>query len=298
MRISVIFNPAARGEKARRLRHFLEGLAHECTLEPTAGPGDARALARQAVRDGFDTIVGAGGDGTLNEVVNGIGDEPGGLDRVAFGVLPMGTANVFARELRLPLRPSHAWEIIRGGAQRQLDLIQADYHEAGRPVRRLAVQLAGAGLDARATQLVEWESKKRIGFLAYILAGFKGLCEAQPIITATVGESIAQGELVLMGNGRRYGGPFVAFPRADPRDGLLEIRVFPKADWRTAAACGWGVLTGRLGTAGRTEDFRASSVTLTASHAVPLELDGEAVGELPARLSILPQRLRVWVPAG
>ena len=104
MRACVIFNPVARGDKARHFRAHLDAVGHAATLLQTSGPGDATRLAAQAVREGFDTIVAAGGDGTLNEVVNGMASEPRGLDGARLGLLPLGTVNVFARELEIPAR--------------------------------------------------------------------------------------------------------------------------------------------------------------------------------------------------
>ena len=96
-KICVVFNPTARGDKARRFRKSLEELRERCVLKPTDAAGAARRLAAEAVQEGFSTIVAAGGDGTLNEVLNGIGDVEGGFERTRLGVLPLGTINVFAR---------------------------------------------------------------------------------------------------------------------------------------------------------------------------------------------------------
>ena len=109
----MIFNPAARGEKARRFRRQLDVVGVDCAFKATTAPGDARRLAAEAVRDGFDLIAAAGGDGTVNEVLNGIGDAPDGFARARLGVLPLGTVNVFARELKIPLRIERAWEVLQ-----------------------------------------------------------------------------------------------------------------------------------------------------------------------------------------
>ena len=107
--IALIFNPAARGEKARRFRELLGQLGMECTLLETTGPGSASTLAAQAIRDGYRTIVASGGDGTVNEVVNGLAKVRDGLGQVKLGILPLGTMNVFARELGIPLPARRAW---------------------------------------------------------------------------------------------------------------------------------------------------------------------------------------------
>src|SRR4051812_27646176 len=105
----VVFNPTARGDKARRFRSQLDKIATESTLKLTTRAGDARRLASEAVDEGFETIVAAGGDGTLNEVLNGIGDSRGGFEKCRLGVLPLGTVNVFAREMAIPAELEQAW---------------------------------------------------------------------------------------------------------------------------------------------------------------------------------------------
>src|SRR5437773_8109408 len=122
MRICVIFNPAARGEKAKRFRNHLDTLSTKCALKPTFAAGAGRTLAAEAVREGFEVIVAGGGDGTVNEVLNGIGDYPGGFARARLGVLPLGTVNVFAREIGMPLSLRRAWEVIRRGRESAIDL--------------------------------------------------------------------------------------------------------------------------------------------------------------------------------
>ena len=115
MRPCVIFNPVAKGDKARRFRDSLESFAADCVLKKTNAAGDARRLATEAIHEGFDLIIAAGGDGTLNEVLNGLGDAPDGFTRACLGVLPLGTVNVFARELGIPLQPEFAWKVIQIG---------------------------------------------------------------------------------------------------------------------------------------------------------------------------------------
>src|SRR5947208_2966613 len=146
MRICVIFNPAARGEKANRFREHLGTLSAQCSLKPTYAAGAGRALAAEAVREGFQQIVAAGGDGTVNEVLNGIGDEPDGFTRACLGVLPLGTVNVFAKELGMPGNLSAAWAILQRGKETLIDLPEAEFKVEGKTERRAFAQMAGAGL--------------------------------------------------------------------------------------------------------------------------------------------------------
>jgi YegS/Rv2252/BmrU family lipid kinase len=296
VRTCVIFNPAAQGEKARRFRRHLDAIGRESSLKQTAGAGDARRLAAEAVAEGFETIVAAGGDGTLNETLNGIGDAPNGFERARLGVLPLGTVNVFARELALPTRMDAAWAAIRQGRDTRIDLPVVEFRAGGASQRRWFAQLAGAGLDARAIELVHWPLKKKIGPLAYVVAGLKALMGAQSKITVDGGGRTATGELVLIGNGRLYGGAYQVFPQADLRDGLLEVCVFPRVNWFTLAHCGPTLLLRKRLPASSVATFQAESLSLTSPSPAPLEADGELIGHLPAVCSLRHRGLRVIVP--
>ena len=293
MPICVIFNPAACGEKANRFRRQLDAIAAHCALKATAAPGDARRLAAEAVNDGFDLIVAAGGDGTVNEVLNGIGSAQNGFDRARLGVLPLGTVNVFARELKIPLQVERAWEVVQYGREIKIDLPRVEFSADGVRQKRCFVQLAGAGLDARAIELLDWQHKKKIGPLAYVIAGLKALREKKPEIMVRADGQNFSGELVLIGNGRFYGGSFGIFPSADLRDGLLDICIFPQADWLTMLRCVPGFLARQKLPEKIVRRFRAASFELSSDSPAAFELDGEWAGNLPATFSIERERLRI-----
>jgi YegS/Rv2252/BmrU family lipid kinase len=300
VRICVIFNPAARGNKARHFRHQLDAIGSQCALKATTAPGDARRLAAEAVADGFDLIVAAGGDGTVNEVLNGLGDAPDGFERARLGVLPLGTVNVFARELKIPSHLERAWEVLRRGNETKIDLPRVEYSANGKNERRYFAQLAGAGFDARAIELVDWQHKKKVGPLAYVIAGVKALREKKPQITARedarpTGQHFT-GELVLIGNGKFYGGPFEIFPAADLRDGLLDVCVLPRADWLMLLRCAPGFAARRKLPEKLARRFRAAAFELSSDATASFELDGELAGKLPVKFSAERGRLRVVVP--
>lgn len=296
MRTCVIFNPTARGEKAKRFRRHLDAIGAQSALKLTAAAGDARRLAAEAICEGFEVVVAAGGDGTLNEVLNGFNDVPDGFERARLGVLPLGTVNVFARELAIPTKLDAAWAAIGRGCETRIDLPVVAYQANGTQRQCCFGQLAGAGLDARAIELVQWPLKKKIGPLAYIVAGLKALLGGQSRITAAGGAHSVSGELVLIGNGRRYGGEFQIFPRADLRDGLLDVCVFPRVNWLTLARCGPRLLLRGTLPPSVAQAFQAESLTLSSPSRTPLEADGELVGQLPAIFSVQRCRLRVIVP--
>jgi YegS/Rv2252/BmrU family lipid kinase len=296
VRKCVIFNPAARGEKARRFRRNLEAIGTQSTLRQTTAGGDARRLAADAVREGFEVVVAAGGDGTLNEVLNGIGDVPDGFERARLGVLPLGTVNVFAQELGISASLEAAWNTIQRGHEARIDLPWVEFEANGVATRRCFAQMAGAGLDARAIELVKWQIKKLIGPVAYVLAGLHAMLHASAKITATDGSRHEPGELVLIGNGRLYGGKYRLFPNADLRDGLLEVCVFPRVNWLVLARCSPGLLLNGTLPASTVQMFQSETFTLTSSSPAPLQVDGELIGHLPATFSIQRSRLRVMVP--
>jgi YegS/Rv2252/BmrU family lipid kinase len=237
-----------------------------------------------------------GRHGTVNEVLNGLGDAPDGFARTCLGVLPLGTVNVFARELALPLRIEQAWEVLQRGREKRIDLPRVEFSENGIRRQCYFAQLAGAGFDARAIELVDWSHKKKIGPLAYVIAGLKALRERQPKITVRTGGQSVPGEFVLVGNGRFYGGSVSAFPQADLRDGLLDICILPRLNWWTLTRCVPGLLTSRKPPASIAQFIQAAKFDLAGEPKTAFELDGEWVGHLPATFSVERERLRVVVP--
>jgi len=296
VRVCVIFNPTARGHKAVRFSQLLAAIATEATLKHTTSPHDARRLATQAIAEGFDTVIAAGGDGTVNEVLNGMGDTPDGFVRARLGVLPLGTVNVFARELGIPRQPDAAWNCLRRGRERCIDLPMVESGGTGQPRRTYFAQLAGAGLDARAIELVSGALKNMIGPLDYIVAGLKAMGETHPQIMVSDGIRSIAGQLVLVGNGRLYGGTFRIFPSADFGDGLLDVCVFPKVNWPTLVRCGVSLLLRSKLPESRVQRLRPASFTITGESSTRFEVDGELAGALPTRFRVQSQGLRVLVP--
>ena len=296
MSTCIIFNPTARGEKAKKFREHLEKARGNWILKPTSAPGTARTLATEAVREGFRTIVAAGGDGTLNEVLNGIGDAPGGFQSARLAVLPLGTINVFARELRLPLDLQKIWPVLQDADESRIDLGCAEYQTARGPERRYFAQLAGAGFDARSVELVNWEWKKKVGPAAYVMAGLQALASAQPKINVVCGSEKQAAELVLFGNGRFYGGNFPIFHKGDLQDGLLDAVIFPRVDWQSLPGHLLNFVRGAMFKEGGNIYLQGREFYLTCPQRATLQLEGELVGELPARIFVAPKALRVVAP--
>ena len=292
----VIFNPTARGDKARHFRAHLGDLAPGCTFRPTTRAGEAPLLAAAAVAEGFDTIVAAGGDGTVNEVVTGISRAPDGLRRVRVGIVPLGTVNVIARDLKIPRALKPAWNVVSNGTERVVDLAEIEFQTARGAEQRCIIQLAGAGLDARAVELVSWSLKKKFGPLAYIWAGVGAMRERHPQITITSGAETHRAQFVLLGNGRYYGGAFRVFPQARMDDGRFDLCLIERVSWFALVRFAWGIVTNRLEHQSGFRHLQSAQFTLTSNARVPLEIEGDAVGHLPATCRVLPRALRVLVP--
>jgi YegS/Rv2252/BmrU family lipid kinase len=281
----VILNPAARSEKASRLLERIRELSGGAPVRLTSEAGDASRIAAEAVRDGVEVIIAAGGDGTLNEVVNGIGNAP-----VRLGILPVGTMNVFATELGIPHgNLERAWGIIEQGKVVAVDLPKAnDTH---------FIQLAGVGLDAEVVRKTTADSKKALGPLSYLLTLVQVAAHKPPrVVVETEGGRIREGSFVLIGNGRLYGGPFPVFKRASLNDGLLDVLVFQNQTHWDVVRYFQAIAFGTHPELPDVEYFQTSSIKVTSSADVPVELDGEVAGMLPCLFSVEPQKLRVMAP--
>jgi diacylglycerol kinase (ATP) len=281
-RICIIVNPAARGVRARLER--LKRLTRNVVIRTTEGPGDAEAQTERAVEQGYGTIVAAGGDGTINEVVNGIGSAP-----VALGILPMGTVNVMAMELGIPFDLVAAWKVIRGGKVRLIDLASANGH--------LFVQMAGIGLDAQIVERNSRHVKKVLGPLSYLLTATQVAAERPPRLRViSDGLPTVEGSFVLVGNGRFYGGPFSLFKEADMQDGLLDVCVFKHMNYLALMRYFRGTLFGSLTKFSDVHYFKARALRVEANRHVPFEADGELVGHAPVEFIVRKRKLRMLVP--
>lgn len=282
--VCIIFNPAAKGERSRRLLPRIREAFPDAVFLQTERPGHACDLAREA-GSRFVKVLAAGGDGTINEVANGLAHQA-----AALGVLPVGSVNVFAMELGIPLSLDKAIEVARNGVVRQIDLARAN--------ERYFVQLAGVGLDAETVRLTDPESKKALGPLSYVMTLAQVVSRQAPLLEIRNGHSDPiQGSFLLVGNGRHYGGPFHIFPKASLDDGQLDICIFHKLSHFDLLRYFRGILT--YGTHTNFTDvtyFKTDHIEVRAAEDVPFEVDGEYHGTCPVRFSIEPGALRVMVP--
>ena len=287
-RVLVIVNPiAGRGAAQRRLgeiEHRLRshGLATEVAV--TAEAGDARRDAAARGAD-HDLVAVIGGDGTLNEVINGLdADRPVAL-------YPLGTGNVLAKELHLPHSPRRFCDMVARGRERTLDTASANG-------RRL-VCMVGAGFDAEVAARLRAARRGAIRMRDYVRPTLSCLASYRfPRIAVSVdGAEPAHAEgFVLVSNVHTYGGPFVINPGARPDDGLLDVCLLRCA---TRLRYAWAMLAFILRCPRRLVPatyLRGRSVRLTAQETVRYQVDGDAVGDLPATVELTERKMRFIVP--
>jgi diacylglycerol kinase (ATP) len=281
-KVCIIFNPAARGGKAVSLYAELKELAGTIPIFGATEPESIKELSAIVARQGYDHIVVAGGDGTVNGVINGIGTSD-----VLLSVLPLGTMNVFAYELGMrSSQLKKCWEMILLGSPRKVDLALAN--------QDLFVQLAGVGLDAMTVQATDLQMRKTIGPVSYLLSAAKVIGRPAPSLQLQFEDnSESAGCFVLIGNGRFYGGPFSLFQNARNDDGLLDLLIFKHQSYVDIFRYLQGVLIGNHTDLPDIEYRQVPSVRVLSSQPVPLELDGDVSDATPVHFQIAPQKLQV-----
>lgn len=283
----VILNPAARGARTPRLRQQVEKLARKTAIIcPTSGVGEAEALARNAVAEGYEKIVAAGGDGTINEIVNGIAGH-----NVALGLLPLGTMNVFASELGLPSNNlARCWDIILQNRTQRVDLPRAN--------RKHFVQLAGVGLDAQAVKETSGAFKRNFGPLSYLISAVQIASRTPPVLRIESEDSAtSEGSFVLVGNGRLYGGRLPFFKQAVMNDGLLDVIVFKRLNYVDIIRYLQNVVFTPQITSPEVDYFQTKNLRVSSDEEVPVEIDGELIGNCPVEFKIRAGGLKVLTPA-
>ena len=281
----VILNPAARGARTQRLRKQVEELARGSILCATTQAGEAERLARHAATEGYRRIVAAGGDGTINEIVNGIAGH-----NVALGLLPLGTMNVFATELGLPVNDlANCWKIIERNRTHRVDLPRAN--------RKHFVQLAGVGLDAQAVKETSRAFKRNFGPLSYLISAVQIASRTPPVLRIESEDAVtSEGSFVLVGNGRLYGGRFPFFKQAVMDDGLLDVIVFKRLNYVDIIRYLQDVVFTPQISSPEVEYFQTKHLRVTSDESVPVEIDGELVGNCPVEFKIRAGGLRVLTP--
>ena len=289
-RVVLLVNPRAgvRPAAISQVEAALHARGARVETVVTAQPGDGTVLARRAAASGADVLLACGGDGTINEAANGLAGT-----ETALAAFPAGTVNVWAREVGIPADPGRAAALLWEGEWRRIDL--------GRAGDRYFLLMAGIGFDADVAAQVTGPEKRRWGALAYV---GRGLVTAlrwprQRMWLLLDGRPLRRrGLFLVVGNTRLYGGVVNITHRAVADDGLLDVCLFGGQGMTEKVAHLLRVAT-RSHTRHRTvEYYRARRLTLVTRPRVPVQVDGETIGQTPMTFEAAPGALKVVVPRG
>jgi diacylglycerol kinase (ATP) len=292
VRISIIANPrSGRGRAFRRIQGYVRDWPHRdwrVELLTTRAPGHAAELARVLVSRPPDLVAVCGGDGTVNEVVNGAPDPP-----FPVAILPAGTADVLAREIGIPLDPVQALKVALGGSIRRVDscLLQ------GAAARRFLL-MAGAGIDAFVVARTSAVLKDRVGIIAFYQSTLRSLATYSfPEFTLVADDLQIRASTCVVANSRGYGGGLVLAPTADMTDGFLDVVAIQSRSRLDLALFALTALLGRPRRFPWVRYARARSVKIDGPPQVMVQADGELVGTLPAVIGLFERSFPLVVPA-
>lgn len=289
--LMAIFNSHSGGGEYRRdlplILDSLRGLGYDVEERETAGVGDATRFAREAVQQGLDLVCAIGGDGTVNETINGLAGA-----EVPLAIVPTGTVNVLAMELGIPLELPDAVKLLEVGTVSWIDLGLAGDRYFG--------LMAGVGMDAAVVASLNPVLKKAFKEAAFAVQGLANyLTKEEPLIRVTTAERTVEGYFAVFGNSSNYGGGFGITPLADMRDGLLDVCVLKDKSFLSTIWYWSAALINAHIKHPKVEYFRteaAEIVTVEEGKEVLVQTDGEMAGKLPLTCRVVPRSLRVVVP--
>jgi lipid kinase YegS len=260
--------------------------------------GDAERYVAEAIADGVDTIVAAGGDGTLSEVAATLAHRPADADALpSLGLVPLGTANDFAVAAGIPLDPVEALSLVRDAAARRIDLLRITC-DGGDP--HWCANLASGGFGTQVTVETDEGLKKMLGGLAYLVTGIAKLGRIEPIAARVEGPGFAWvGEFIALGigNGRQAGGGQVLCPEAVVDDDLLDLTIVPDLTGEVGATVASLMAEGRQAALDRVAvRTRLPRVRIEAPRPFVLNLDGEPLESARFDIDCVAGRVRMHLP--
>ena len=285
------------GRDPRTLEALFHGAGMECEIRRTEGPGHAIELARAALEQGHSYLVAVGGDGTIQEVVNGMMDDRGPLNPAAvLGILPSGSGSDFVRTVGLPRRPSRAIVRLSGGGVAEVDLGRVSYTVGDRTETRWFANIAEAGIGAEIVRRAE-RVPRRLRQGRYLVGFGMGLTA----FTKTDARIVLDGQSLdtqltdlIVANAQFFGGGMRIAPGADPADGFFDVLIV-KGSKRKYVAALVKLYGGRHLPSPAIDCHRARRIEVTAAQPLLVEADGELLGTTPAVFEIAEHALRLRV---
>jgi diacylglycerol kinase (ATP) len=297
-----LVNPAsangATGKRWPELAHRAAQLGLEGTTLFSERPGHLIELASKAARDGAELVVSVGGDGTLNEVVNGL-VRAGGSTELA--TIPLGTGMDFVRTYKIPTRFEDAVRTALEGTTRTIDVGRVSYREwSGAEGERYVANVGSVGMSAAVAQRANAMSKSLGGKATFFYALARVFFEWEnTVVSVQLDDERREARMhdVIVANGQWHGGAMWLAPEAQPDDGLFDVVLIGDVTKRDFVTTAPKIYKGTYLSHPKVELLRSRTVTVEAPERLPIELDGEQVGTTPARFEIVPAALRVRVPA-
>lgn len=296
--ICVVFSPTAGRRRRRLLRQVLAGLAERHVpfyVAETKAAGDAHRIAAQ-LPETTSAIVVAGGDGTINEVLNGLAAaQANGDPQPELALVPVGTANVLAAEIGLTdLSPQNITGTIVDGQRRDMFLARAGSH--------YFAQMCGVGFDAHVVANVDLKLKRRLKKFAYVFASLIQIWRYVPHhYRATIDGKVHEAASIIVTNGRFYAGGFICAPQARVDEPLLHVCLFHRAGRWHVIRYGWGLLSGRLSHFRDVLVVPAKNIFIenveAQADADPVQGDGDIITDLPVTITAGAVRLTLRCPA-
>jgi len=285
----IIVNPVAGsvGDIQLRLEQLYRLNAKEARV--TQHAGEAETLARAAIRAGSDYIIAVGGDGTLNEVINGIATSRGAR-QVCVGVLPLGTANDFARSIGLTGEVDASIDALRAKETMTIDLVRMTSERT-----RYFVNVSAGGFSGVMGEKLTSEIKATWGPLAYLRSAAAALPELQAYRTTMIFDDTEELVIdlynVVVANGQFAGGGLPIAPQANLSDGLLDVVLVPKRPAAEMALLAAQMLLGKHISSDAAPFRRAKKISVLSRPGMWFNADGETVGNEPAVFQIIPHAL-------
>ncbi len=288
----LIYNPSSGKELASeykdRVVEVVTSMQYEVEVKETQGPKDATRFAAQACEQRVDFVVGMGGDGTINEIVNGLAEQQ---HMPLFSFIPLGTVNDFARALGIPLDPEEAIEALKVGKEQRADIgkLGNDYFMNIVAIGEIASKVADTSI----------ESKTRLGPLAYLLEGTKAILQDNEVsmkISYDEGEWEGDMTLVLIALTNSVGGFERLAPDAEVDDGFLHVFIIHESGIPGFLRVGTKLLQGKIAEDDGVDYIRTKKVHIETSQELFCNVDGDEGTCTPVDIQVLAQHLRVLVP--
>jgi diacylglycerol kinase (ATP) len=254
-------------------------------IEFTKYPKHAMELAKDA-KNKYDMVIAAGGDGTVNEVINGISDS-----KILLAIIPFGSTNVLALELGIPFDVKEASKLITRGKRLEIDL---GYAKTDQEARYFSM-MVDVGFIPKLIEGINPKVKKRWGNFAYLLSGIRQLFTYKWYNIRVEHKSHSVGYFVIVSNSKDYGGEYQIADRASITDGLLDLVVINrKSRWKILKII-FSISSGKTNTFLKGEYYQVKEVHIYSRHKMLVQVDGELIGNTPVDVKIAPKALTVMV---